>query len=631
MLAVALFAGDIYVSPKGSDANPGTKALPKATLAAALRQAREWRRLNDTAIKGGIHIMMQGGIYPLYEPVFIRPEDSGTADSPTTIEAEGTDQPVLSGGINITNWRKAGKVAGLPSTAAGHVYEADVPLNGGRPFEFRQLWVNGTKAIRARDRNGDSMNRILAWNKKTGIARIPAKGLSALADAPALEMVMHQWWAIAILRVKQFEWLGDSAQLHFHEPERTIQAQHPWPAPWLSQKTGNSAFYLVNAIQLLDMPGEWYLDIAKQKVYYWPRTGEDLRTATVVAPQQETLVRIEGTIDHPVQYVQFKSISFQHTGWLRPSQQGHVPLQAGLFLLDAYHLEKPGTPDKKGLENQGWTGRPSAAVQVKYAAYTRFEACRFEHLASTGIDYVRGTHDDVIAGNLFKEIGGTAILAGVFSDEAVEAHLPYNPADERDICTNEQIHNNLVTDVTNEDWGCVGIGAGFVRGMNIAHNEIADVAYTGISLGWGWTKTINAMRNNTVQGNKIVRYARWMYDVASIYTLSAQPGTVISGNYADSICVAPYAHLPEHWFYLYTDEGSAYMTVKDNWCPAEKFLQNANGPNNVWTNNGPMVKDSIQQAAGLLPAYQYLLHYKSHAYDHWPINHYTPDDAEKKH
>jgi L-rhamnose mutarotase len=142
-------------------------------------------------------------------------------------------------------------------------------------------------------------------------------------------------------------------------------------------------------------------------------------------------------------------------------------------------------------------------------------------------------------------------------------------------------------------------------------------------MGWGWTKTINAMSNNKINANKINHYGKHMYDVAAIYTLSAQPGSVISNNYVDSIYVAPYAHDPNHWFYLYTDEGSSYFTVKDNWCPAEKFLQNANGPNNAWTKNGPMVSDSIKNTAGIQQPYQYLLKEKTVA-TNWPINHYVP-------
>ncbi|MGH7237628.1 MAG: hypothetical protein ACREGF_03780, partial [Candidatus Saccharimonadales bacterium] len=97
------------------------------------------------------------------------------------------------------------------------------------------------------------------------------------------------------------------------------------------------------------------------------------------------------------------------------------------------------------------------------------------------------------------------------------------------------------------------------------------------------------------------------YDVAGIYTLSAQPNSIIDSNYVDSIYKVPYAHNPQHWFYLYTDEGSSYITVKDNWCPAQKFLKNANGPGNVWENNGPQVALAIKRSAGLQPKYRYML------------------------
>ncbi|WP_431210772.1 hypothetical protein ACQ86N_33145 [Puia sp. P3] len=42
-----------------------------------------------------------------------------------------------------------------------------------------------------------------------------------------------------------------------------------------------------------------------------------------------------------------------------------------------------------------------------------------------------------------------------------------------------------------------------------------------------------------------------------------------------------YAHDPKHWFYFYFDEGSSYITIRDNWCPEEKFMRNSNGPGNT--------------------------------------------------
>ena len=233
-------------------------------------------------------------------------------------------------------------------------------------------------------------------------------------------------------------------------------------------------------------------------------------------------------------------------------------------------------------------------------------------------------HDNRIVGNLFKDIGGTAILAGIYSDEATEVHLPYNPKDEREVCNNIYIANNFITDATNEDWSCVGIGAGYVRNTIIEHNEIEDVSNTGISVGWGWSPTANVMKNNSIHANKIHHYGKHNYDCAGIYTLSAQPGSVISENYIDSIYKAQYAHLPSHWFYLYTDEGSSYFTIKDNWTPSQKYLRNANGPGNVWANNGPQVAQAVKQHAGLQIDYQYLLKEKSPVLNKQAINKESP-------
>lgn len=615
----------IYVATNGSDFADGTKSHPFASVAMAVRKGRELRRLNDPSVKSGVKIIVENGTYRLSEPIFIRPEDSGTDESPTVIEAAEGAKPVLSGGIEIRGWKKLQEnVVGLPRSSKGKVWVADVPSMEGNFIPFRQLWVDGVKAVRAKAQNGDTMARIISWDHKSQTCWTPkSKGID-LSSAKGVEMFIHQWWAIAILRVKSMKFAGDSIQLSFYQPESRIESEHPWPAPWISNETGNSAFYLTNAIQFLDEPGEWYLDQQARKIYYYPRSNENMSTAAVVAPFLETLVKVDGTADSPVSHISFRGISFEHTDWLRPSENGHVALQDGMYFLDAYKLKVPGTPEKKGLENQAWVGRPKSAVEVEFADHINFDACSFEHLASTGLDYQKGVTHSVAKGNLFRDIGGNAILAGVFSDEGVEAHLPYNPKDNREVTGDVTISNNLITNVANEDWGCTGIAAGFVRNITIEHNDISDLPYTGISLGWGWTPAKNVMENNRVMANKIHRYARQMYDVAGIYTLSAQPGSVVSENDVDSIYKAPYAHLPFHWFYIYTDEGTSGMTVRNNWTPSEKFLRNANGPGNTWVNNGPFVNDSVRRRAGLENSYQYLLKEKTPFNKNLVINHEQP-------
>lgn len=600
-------AADIYVSPTGNDRNPGTKEQPLATLQAAIRKARDLRRQNDASVKDGIHIILRGGNYPVLETIVIRPEDGGTRENSIFIEAAENEKPVLSGGVQISNWKKlTAAVNGLQKNVQSKIWVADVPQVNGMDFNFRQLWVNNVKAVRAKSANGETMHRILNWNKAEAACIIPTLAFQNLDKTKDIELFIHQWWEIASLRIKKLQVMGDSTKLFFEQPESKIQNEHPWPAPWLSKETGNSAFYLTNAIQFLDEPGEWYLDVANKKMYYWPRNNENLATGNVVAPFTETLMRFAGTIDNPVKNFVVDGISFQHTGWLRPSLHGHVPHQVGLYMTEAYRLKPAGTANKPGLDNQAWVGRQAAAVEMNYTVRTRIKNCSFLHLAATGIDLKKGVQDNMTKNNLFSDIGGTAILAGNYGDEGREIHLPFNPQDKREKCDVIFIENNFITNATNEDWGAVGIGCGFVSRTSIRHNEIENVSYSGISVGWGWTPEQNMMKDNRIVANKIHHYGKWNYDCSGIYTLSAQPGSVIEENYIDSIYKSPIAHLPSHWFYIYTDEGSSGITVRNNWTPSQKYLQNSNGPGNEWSNNGPQVHDSVKRNAGLEKRFQYL-------------------------
>ena len=600
-----LLAGEIWISPKGSDFNDGTRQSPKATLTSALRQAREWRRTEDNRIQGGITIYMEGGTYAFHEPVFIRPEDSGTKESPTIIRSVGDEKVILSGGISINGWKKQGKV-----------WVADVPAFNGRPLDFRQLWVNGKKAVRARDvEDFEKMNRICSVDEKNEILYVPAVSIRRLIDnkgnlkAKYAEMVLHQMWCVANLRIRSVEVQGDSAAIRFHQPESRIQFEHPWPRPMVTTDGHNSAFYLTNARELQDVPGEWYHDIDARKIYYYPREGEKMQEAEVIVPAVETLVRVEGTLDRPVCHICFEKITFSYTTWMRPSEKGHVPLQAGMYLTDGYLIEPKMQRDylNHPLDNQGWLGRPAAAVRVVAARQIDFERCRFEHLGSTGLDYEEAVQGGVVRGCLFRDIAGNGLLVGSFSPAAHETHLPYDPADRREVCTQQQINNCYFTEIGNEDWGCLAIAAGYVGDVNIEHNEISEVPYSGISLGWGWTQTVNCMRNNRVHANLIHHYAKHMYDVAGIYTLGSQPKSYVTENCVHSIYKPGYVHDSNHWFYLYTDEGSSFITVRDNWTEGEKYLQNANGPGNVWENNGPKVDSVIRERAGLEAGYKDLL------------------------
>ena len=593
LLVCGLTAAVPEATASGSTAD--IHITPDSSLTDAIRKAREIRRLGQAQ---QVTIHLSAGTYYLYEPLHLRPEDNGLK-----IVGEKT---VISGGLEIKKWKKQGKLL-----------VAEVPDFNGRPIDFRQLWMNGQKAIRARnvpvgsaDGNDpfEQMPRIRTYDKKNHILWVPKtavdkvlkqKSANGKADnAQYLEMVLHEMWCTSNLRIKDLSVYGDSVAVTFHNPEAKLQFEHPWPSP-MTPNTGHpSPFYLTNAKELLDEPGEWYHDIREHKLYYMPRQGETIREAVV--PVLETLIEVIGSAERPVRNITIKGVTFSHTTWMRPSEKGHVPLQAGMYLTEAYKLRPQiDRPNNHKLDNQGWLGRADAAVEMRHTEDVNFDACRFEHLGGSGLDYVIACRGGTTTNCTFTDIAMNGYVCGSFSPEGLETHLPYNPTDFREFCTKQEVTNCEFSNVSDEDWGCVAIAAGYVNGITIDHNTIHDVSYTGISLGWGWNRDLVCMKDNKVHANLIYNYAQHMYDCAGIYTLGNQPGTVISENVVRDIAKPSYVHDPNHWFYLYTDEGSSNITLRDNWTPSDKFLKNANGPGNVWENNGPQVSDDIKRQAGI--------------------------------
>ena len=596
----SLFAGEIYVSLQGNDKNPGTKEAPFNTLNRAIKQAREWRRLNRPEVSGGIYIRLEEGVYAQRNSLFLRPEDSGTSDSPTVICAVDGAHPVISGGVAVTGWKRGCNHPAIPEKLKQKIWSAEAPLIGNRRVETRQMWVNGHKVQRAAQFPDGELERMIDFNPEEQTITIPVSqsvNPNRLQNAGQLEMIVHQRWAIAILRVKSIDVKDGQAVVRFHEPESHLEFAHPWPQPVIGGEKGNSSFCLTNALELLDQPGEWFQEYPSGTIYYYPQAGENMETAEVIIPALETLVTIDGTLSRPVKHIQFNGITFAHTSWMRPSFQGHVTLQGGFPLLDAYKLQEPGLPEKAELENQAWITRPETAIRVRGAEHIDFKHCTFRHLSSTGLDYEWAVTASSVEDCQFTDIGGTALLVGAFPDGGFETHIPFIPADVRELCSHITIRNNIISNVTNEDWGCVGIGTGYVRNMDISHNEVCHLNYSGICVGWGWTSLESGMCNNRIEANYVHHFARRLYDAGGLYTLSNQPGSVMRNNRIEHLIEAPYA-TNDRAFYIYLDEATDGYTMENNWCPAERFDSNRPGKKNVWKNNGPQVADSIKYKAG---------------------------------
>ncbi len=145
----------------------------------------------------------------------------------------------------------------------------------------------------------------------------------------------------------------------------------------------------------------------------------------------------------------------------------------------------------------------------------------------------------------------------VISDiRVINESMGNTPAEE--VCKNISITDNYIQRIGNGHYGASGIQTFYTDGVNISHNELYDLPYSGICVGWGWTNTKDSQtaKNNIVTNNYIHNYCQKAIDGGGIYTLGNQPGSVISGNYiTDQKNV--YAG-------IYLDAGSQYFTVSDN-------------------------------------------------------------------
>ena len=467
-------AGEIIVNEQGN-------------IHEALRKAREWRRTNDPRCKGGITITLQEGRYYMDEPLFLRPEDSGTKESPLIIRGSGKHKSVICGDPRQ---------------------------------KHTQIWPIKEQGDSSRQ---EVMERMIDFNPVNRTITIPTPPQNVL-QTKNLEMVVHQRWAIAILRVKDMKVEGDKTVVSFMEPESRLEFEHPWPQPVIGGERGNSSFLL--------------------------RTTEQRDGI-------EQLVIIDGA-----NYVRFEGLTFNRTCWNRPLHKGHVTLQGGFPLVDAYKLkENPGLPWDEGLENQAWIERPVSAVTVRNAHHVDFYSVVFENLAATALDFVDNVSDCLVQKCTFGNIGGTAIMGGSFAEIPREVHRPYTDLAER--CQRLTITENFVVDAANEDWGAVGIALGYVRDCTISSNYVNFLSYSGICIGWGWTPHDTGMRNNRITDNTIKNFARQLYDAGGIYTLSNQPNSIISDNKISQPHPAPYA-TNDRGFCIYLDARTDGFTIENN-------------------------------------------------------------------
>jgi hypothetical protein len=489
-----------FVSPGGADTNPGTFERPFASLE---RAGQAVRRINH-GMQSDIVIYLRGGRYQLQKTLTLDAADSGENGFNVIYQSYQNEAPVLSGGRIVTGW--------VPD---GVRWKAFV----GTSLESRQLYVNGHRAVRAR--SAVSFKKAVKTPRGYTIPNLKIDGWQNISD---VEIVSAKQWRLYRCGVQRVS--GTSV----------IMKQPCWGLSQLNRSAAIGApTWIENALELLDAPGEWYLNRSTGWVYYQPRPGEDGASARVVVPVLERLLSVVGTAVAPVHNVIFRGITFADATWLGPSgADGFSEVQANVFATAG--------------PSQSVNHLIPASVSFEFAHTIALERDEFKRLGGAGLalNHVRNA---TVGDCDFHDISGNGVEVGNFDQ-------PKN-ADPRFVTQGVQLHDNVIHDVAVEYEGGVGIWLGYVRGSVIRNNDIGYVPYSGISIGWGWGSLDPTIAgNNLIKANHIHDYMQVLNDGGGIYSLSAQPGNLYTENVIEK---GPHSNGG-----IYLDDGSRYIEISRN-------------------------------------------------------------------
>ena len=511
---------EYFVSLEGRRGAVGTQEDPLGDVRDAQRAVR---RLADEGERGPVSVFLRGGTYRLSEPFVLTPENSGTVDAPVIYRAYGDEDVVLSGGVAMNGWRRG----------EGDLWVAEV----GEGKSFHQLFVNGQRRQRARTPNegflrtdGPAVPAIKRWFTQAPRSRPGGKAFrfcegdiqewDNLSDV--MIGAMHQWTA-TMHWIEEIDW--ESRVVVFTN-------RFHWDFGYWETK---QRYYVENCFEALDAPGEWYYDRGEGLLYYWPLPREDMSEAEVIYPHLTRVIEFAGEPGKGrfVEHVALVGLSIQHTRWSVGKNEYAVYSQANDMLRNA-------------------------TIYAQGARNCAIEACEIAHAGEHAIWLNEGCQGNAVRQCHIHDIGAGGVYIGKGGWSA-RCHQDENP-DKR--VGHNTVDNCFIHDCTNVFLGAIGVWIGSASHNRVTHNEICDMNYMGVNVGWCWNSSPSSGHHNLIEDNHIHHITRRMLtDTAGVYTLGVSPGTVIRHNRVHDVHGYPY-HAHTHG--LYNDEGSAGIVLEDN-------------------------------------------------------------------
>ena len=326
-------------------------------------------------------------------------------------------------------------------------------------------------------------------------------------------VVVYQSWEVGHQRIASLDHAG-----------RFLSFKSP--LPWAFDYWGGGVRYFVeNVPEALDAPGEWYLDRKTGALSYIPFPGEDSDEGHGDGPRRQAIARPRRQAGG---------------GTVHISRAVREPAAAlyGLGRSAAGTCGRAG-----GLRYPG-------AIEATGARHCTVEGCEIAHLGTYGVWLRFGCQENRIAHNDIHDLGAGGVRLGEMGD----------PATAPETAQRNVVDNNFIHDGGKIDPGAVGVWIGRTSYNRVSHNEVCDLYYTGISVGWSWGYSPPSAHHNIVEFNHIHDIGRGVLgDMGGIYCLGDSPGTAIRNNLVHDV----YDHHTGS-LAIYTDEGSSGILIEND-------------------------------------------------------------------
>lgn len=538
-----------YVAPNGNDEWSGTQLTatasdgPFATITRARDAIRELKKQQGGKLQQPVTVYLRGGTYFLKETLTLTDEDSGSAEAPITYTAYQNEKPIISGGQPLSGWKSL-------SLRGKQYWVVDLPEDD---WFFRQMWVNGDLRRRSRYPNKGYLpveavpdtTQNTPWHEGQNSFVFRQGDLKDWETIDQAEVVVMSRWTESRLPVKKID---TNDRLITFDKNSVMKID-----PGNSSSPGAGIYYIENVLEILDTPGEWFLNRDEGRLYYLPIPGEDINTLEAIAPILPVLVELiaDPQQDKNIAYLSFEKITFAHAQWYSDRKLAGIDTNDDISGFGQSAIGVPGT---------------IRAIGVRYCTWRN---CTVAHTGNYGIEFYGTCFFNQVIGCVIFDLGAGGIkIAAGSNNKIVGSHI-YN--------------GGLLFPSAAAIW------VGNAANNQIARNYIHDFYASAISVGWTWGYGNSLAKNNIIELNHIHHIGLRsdgdgpiLNDKGAIYTLGIQPGTIIRSNLIYDIDAYNYGG----WG-IYLDEGSSQILVEGNLVHRTRdggFHQNA-GKDNIIRNN----------------------------------------------